>query len=123
MHALTIARRSCAVDWQFLFKTEEAAEKAYAAATNQVGVPMIASASIEIKDDFGQRCRVNPSDITGVLLENQEESKLAHVENALHQARTRNTIMQRANSDPALKFAMGNGGSPAMLSPMGGGRM
>jgi hypothetical protein len=122
MYALTIALGGTAMAWKFLFKTQEAADSAYAAATNSVGHPHTLSAPLptfEVRDDFGQSAKFTGN--VSVLLENLDESRVAHVENALHEMRTRAAIQQRAQGDSSLRFAMNNGpGGPAVISPMGG---
>ena len=120
MHLLTIAFGGMGMAWKFGFKTAEAAEKAYAAAHNSIGHPGSAMAPpVEIKDDFGQRGKFG-AEITGALLENLDETKLLHVEHALHNAKTQAALQSRAQGDPTLKFMQQNGpGGPAMISPMG----
>jgi hypothetical protein len=126
MHMLTIAFGGMGMAWKFGFKTAEAAEKAYgtACAINEAvvfgphGTNPAPGTFFIIQDDFGQRGRFSPTDVTGVLLEDLDEAKLLHVEHALHNAKTQAAIQSRAQNDPALKFMQQNGGGPAMISPM-----
>jgi hypothetical protein len=119
MHMLTIAFGGMGMAWKFGFKTAEAAEAAYTAAHNSIGHPNNAiNPPVEIKDDFGQRGKFGAG-ITGALLEDLDEVKLLHIEHALHEAKTRAAVQNRAQNDPTLKFMQQNGpGGPATLSPM-----
>jgi hypothetical protein len=100
--------------WGFLFKTEEAAMKSVEAiAVGKDGD------RVEVFDDFGQRAAMEFRSIGGWMLEDLNESKLAHVARALHQAHINAECHKAAYSDPALQqVARG----PAILSPMGNGR-
>lgn len=74
---------------------------------------------IEMKDDFGQRVLIKESQLHGWMIEDLEQSRLAHIERALHQARTQAKGAEIADSDPVLKQARhrAQGGMP-MIQPM-----
>ena len=112
MFSLSIALRDNPAMWTLLFKSKETADAAWAKlpATGEVGI---------FEDDFSQRVFLNLNSVTGAVLEDLEVSKLAHIERALHTARTNAKAHQLAQSDPVLRTAaMGQG--PAVLSPIRG---
>ena len=121
MHMLTIAFGGMGMAWKFGFKTVEAAEAAWAAATNATGHSAASTMpSFEIKDDFGQRGKFHPQSVTGVLLENLDEVKIIQIEHAIHNAKTQASIDNRIRSDPATAHLTNINGlrGPAMISPM-----
>ena len=102
--------------WRLLFKDEETANKAF-----DVLVLLDAQNDCKIKDDFGQVLFARTEAIRGVMFEDLDQTKLAHIEMALHQARTQNQAQKMAASDPSLR-AGSNAGGPAIISPMAGFR-
>ena len=108
MHSITIVFGPSPVPWVLLFKTEEAARAAL----------MIPSSNDywEVMDDFGQYVSIKRDLIHGTMLEDMEQSKLAHIEQGLHRARTQAKAQQMAAADPTLRTAQMMGG-PAMLQP------
>ena len=99
--------------WRLLFKDEEKATHIYKRLTEtSSGCPLAVS------DDFGQTLYANPSSIHGFMLEDMDKTKMAHVEMALHQARTQSLATKMAQSDPALKAQSSM--SPNVISPMNG---
>ena len=110
MFSLSIALRDNPVVWTLMFKSKETAEAAYA---------KLVPSTDDIQDDFGQTVMIGPSGLSGAILEDLDQSKLAHIERALHTARTNANAQSRAQSDPVLKAAMMTQG-PAMISPMNG---
>ena len=102
--------------WRLLFKD---AEKAKAAYDNLKPLPM-SPANIQVEDDFGQTACLSMSSIQGLMLEDMDKTKLAHVEMALHQARTQNLATKMAQSDQGLRASSMMQG-PAVLNPMNGG--
>lgn len=58
------------------------------------------------------------SSIHAVMLEDMQQSKLASVAMALHEARVRNEAMKAAQTDPQLRAAQMNQG-PSVITPMG----
>ncbi len=121
MHLLTIVFGPTPTPWALLFKTPEAADKTFidleVAKKTAIAVEGIAP-TISVADDFGQRATLDVKSIHGFMLEDMEQSKLAHIERGLHQARTQARANQMAQGDPVLKNAAMMQG-PAMLSPMG----
>ena len=115
-HLLTIVFGPSPTPWALLFKNPEAADRALidlkTAKAANTGI-------VDIVDDFGQRAIIEVQTIHGFMLEDMEQSKLAHIERGLHQARTQARANQMAQGDPVLKNAAMMQG-PAMLSPMGG---
>lgn len=105
--------------WRLLFKDGEKARESF----NYLFPPMAGEKTcVQLTDDFGQQLALKLSAIHGAMLENMDETKMAHIEVALHQARTQNAAQRAAQSDPSLKSPM-IGGGPAVLTPgMNNGR-
>jgi hypothetical protein len=118
MHLLTIVFGPVPTPWSLLFKKPELADKTFA--DLQIAKKEKAE-QVSVMDEFGQRADIDVKSIHGFMLEDMEQSKLAHIERGLHQARTQARAQQMAGSDPVLKNAAMMQ-SPAMLSPMGNGR-
>ena len=80
--------------------------------------------STSIADDFGQNCEINSKQIAGYMLENLDQSKLAHIERALNHERTRIAADKLAEADPTIREARRRqqGGMP-MIQPMNPGLM
>lgn len=112
MHSLTIVFGPSPVPWVLLFKTKESAETARMR-VNETNDMLVA-------DDFGQEIHIRKESIHGIMLEDMEQSKLAHIEQGLHRARTQAKAQQMAAADPTLRTAQMMGG-PAMLQPGFGG--
>lgn len=116
MFSLTIALDG-PVLWSLMFKTKEAADKIW----NQLNVPSVLPV-VELTDDFGHRAIVAFSRFAGAILEDMSLTRVAHIERALHEARTRAKMQQDAQADPVLRTAaMTQGQGPAILNPMGNG--
>lgn len=119
MFAITVSHGVQA--WRLLYKTEEKAEEIY----NRLAVPIDKTMDFNVttriaaEDDFGQRATFKVADITGVMLENLDESKLANIEMGLHQQRTQVGFQQRAESDPTIRAASQRRG-PAVIDPTAG---
>lgn len=119
MHNLTVAVGTTA--WSLLFKTKEAALAARdSIAAHPVEPPAAfgygTGGCILITDDFGQEASIWPSRVHGMLLEDMDASKFAHVERGLHSARTQKQFEQRATNDPVLKSVLQAQG-PSMITP------
>ena len=69
-----------------------------------------------LEDEFGQQADVKFSEIHGFMFEDMELSKLAHIERALHQARTQAQGQQAAENDQVLRVQRARSG-PAVLMP------
>ena len=109
MHVITVAFGTAPAMWQFVFKTEEAAQKAW--------IDVMKAGRISITDEFGQTAAFDTNNVTGRMMENLDLSKLAQVQRGLHQQRTQAEFQKAAESDPAIRMAMRG---PAVLSPMAG---
>jgi hypothetical protein len=114
MFSLTIALDG-PVLWSLMYKTKEAADKAWFY-LNAPGNP----SAVELKDDFGHCAVVAFSRFAGAIMEDMSLTRVAHIERALHEARTRAKMQQDAQADPVLRTAAMTQG-PAMLQPMGNG--
>lgn len=102
------------VSWRLLFKEEARATLAYELLDRGI------SPKILLDDDFGQHFGGKLESIHGFMLEDLDKTKLANVEMALHQERTKVMATKLAQSDPGLRADMGRP-SPAIISPMGNG--
>lgn len=122
MFALTIAfgPHSC----RLLYKEEQHATAAFTSITQPVDKTQHFHAELRmtLNDDFGQKACFRLDAITGVMLENLDESKIANIEMGLHQKRTQMSFQQRAEADPTIRAARMSG-SPPIITPMGNGRM
>jgi hypothetical protein len=114
MYLLTVIFGPMATQWALLFKTKEAAEKAYDSFSI---VPLQThgpTATFALEDDFGQRIRLSSAELRGIMLEDMAASQLAHIERALHQAKMQAKGNKIAQTDPELREAARG---PAVLSP------
>jgi hypothetical protein len=102
--------------WRLLFKEAERAEKAFAILVDLNGSIQI------IEDDFGQRLSAKSASINGVMFEDLDQTKQAHIAMALHQARTQQDAQAAAQADPALSRGTRQQG-PAIITPMAGNGM
>jgi|HubBroStandDraft_3_1064219.scaffolds.fasta_scaffold41976_2 hypothetical protein len=121
MFSLTIVFGPGPMVWTLMFKTEEAAEDAALAVRSILqargkDTNFSPISAVSLKDDFGQIAEVTTESLHGFMLENMEQSKLAHIERALHQARTQAKGAEIADSDPVLAQARrrAQGGMPIM---------
>lgn len=112
MFSLTIVFGPGPMVWTLMFKERKTAEDALAHWTAK---------QEDLTDDFGQVACVNPDKAHGWMLEDLEQSRLAHIERALHQARTQAKGAEIADNDPVLKQARhrAQGGMP-MIQPVPG---
>ena len=104
-----------ATSWRLLYRDEENAKHALGIYHDTKHL-----SEIRLEDDFGQKLTAPSSAIHGVMFEDLDKTKLAHIEMALHQARTQNAAQAAAQADPTLRNARQNMG-PAIISPMGNG--
>ena len=122
MFSLSIALKDNPAVWMLLFKTKQTADAAYTKLVPEVNTLLHGQPGqhpvVLLEDDFGQRAIV--TEFSGAIIEDLEQSKLAHIERALHDARTRVKANQMASADPALKTASMTQ-SPAVFSPLNGG--
>ena len=109
MFSLTIAFGPANITWTLMFRTEDSA---VAASVNMHDK----SDRVSINDDFGQSLNVERNTIHGWMSEDMNLSKLAHIERALHQARTQAEGQTMAESDNTLRAARARQGS-AILTP------
>jgi hypothetical protein len=115
MFLISIAMgRSQPIVWTLMFRTEEKAVETFKLLHENMG-------GIAVADDFGQTIFAERANILSMLLENVEQSKLAHVERGLHEQRIRAAIVTRMAADPTLRRGAGGGSGPAMLTPIPGG--
>jgi hypothetical protein len=111
MFSVTIVFGPGPMVWTLMYKTIEMANAATASLENCTD-PMIV-----LTDDFGQQAAIVVNQIHGVMFEDLEQSKLAHIERALHQARTKIKADELAMADPVMRAAAQRQQSP-ILQPM-----
>jgi hypothetical protein len=109
MHIMTVGCAPMAL--QFVFKTKESAEKAWATHADEAG-------EIKITDDYGQIGIFKAAAMSCRVLEDCALTKMAHIERSLHQQRMQNDAQKAAENDPGLRASLMRGG-PAVLQPMG----
>jgi len=116
MFSITLVIGNSSIPWTLLFKTEES----FAVAETAVKNVMDNGGSFRVSDDFGQTVQAGDSIIQGVMFEDLDKSKLAHVAFSLHRSRMQVETQKAAEADPALRQARLMQG-PSMISPMGNG--
>ena len=105
--------------WSLMFKNKDQAEAAYGMISN----PDLFTGVANLVDDFGHQMMLRPGSVHGAVLEDMDQSKLAHCERALHQQRTQITAQSMAQADATIRNARMTSG-PAVLTPQGAnGRM
>src|SRR5579863_10384237 len=111
MFSLTIVFGPGPMVWTLMFKTEDKAQL-NVSTLNQSPLGQVT----RFVDDFGQECNIITDELKGWMLDDMEQSKLAHIERALHQARTQAKGAEIADSDPVLAQARrrAQGGMPIM---------
>lgn len=114
MHTLTVVFGPGG-GWEFLFKTKEAADKAYDAFTNKVRP----SSEISIEDDYGQRAVFKNADWHGVMVADMNVSGQVVVERSLHQARMQNQANRQVQTDPTLSGPKIHSPTMPMVNGMG----
>jgi hypothetical protein len=114
MFSLTIVFGPGPMVWTLMFKTEDKA-RLNVSTLNQSPLGQVT----RFVDDFGQECDIITDELKGWMLEDMEQSKHAHIERALHQARTKITADKLAEADPVIREAARRqqGGMP-MIQPM-----
>lgn len=122
MHCLSIVfNAGSPVMWKLLYRTESDALSAFQRAGMHFA-PTNSPQAIQLNDDFGQSVVIGRGVAGGVMLEDLDQSKLAHIEMSLHEAKTRAKAQKQAQTDPELRTSQMMQGMP-VLSPMGNGRM
>jgi len=106
MFSLTIVFGPGPMVWTLMYKEREKAENHRA--------QLAGSNSVILVDDFGQEATFFGDPVNGVMLEDLEQSKLAHIERALHQARTKIKADEMAMADPAMRAAAQRHQSPIL---------
>ena len=118
MFSLTIVFGPGPMVWTLMFKEKQAAIKGMNAIGEHSGK------FLETEDDFGQRAIIEKTQVHGFMVEDMEQSRLAHIERALHQARTQAKGSELADADPVLRQArMKAQGGLGMIQPVPGGMM
>jgi hypothetical protein len=127
MFSLTIVFGPGPMVWTLIFKTEETANHAAIAArstlqTRGKDTNFSPISAVSITDDFGQSVEITPESLHGFMLEDLDQSKFAHIERALHQARTKVTADKLAEADPTIREAQrrAQGGMPMIQPAMQG---
>lgn len=103
MFALSVCFGPANTVWRFLFNEEPAARAAYSSL--RFNAPQGSFDDVEIVDDYGQSARFHGY-ANGVMLEDLDKSKIAHVEHTCHEQRIRAAASTRLTNDPEIKAAM-----------------
>lgn len=121
MFAVTVAFNNMA--WRLLYKDEDKAKGAFELIMSPVDkmTQFNPTECLMFTDDFGQRAFFRRSAIGAAMFENLDESKVASIEMAIHNAHTEAGARQRAESDPTLRAARVVNNRPGVISPMGPG--
>jgi hypothetical protein len=99
MFRLNIAMNG--VQWPLLFKDKEKVDEAWTLASS-----FKPDMSISLEDDFGQKFAAPCIMISGVMLEDLDQTKIAHIELSLHHARMQGAAQKAAAADPAIRETM-----------------
>jgi len=118
MYALTVFLGPAC--FQLLYRKEDKAREAKALLTPNGSTALGSTEWIQLIDDFGHEMSLERRTLSGFIYEDMEQTKVAHVERALHQQRLQNLAQKTAESDPGLRAQrmMGNG---PVLMPFPGG--
>lgn len=107
MYSISIAMgRGTPVVWALMYRTEARALETFKILQENVG-------DVVINDDYGQTIAIKKADVIGMMFEDYEQSRMAHIERAVHEQKIRAAIGQRVRSDPGLRDIVQPG--PAML--------
>ena len=112
MFSLTICFGPAATSWALMFKTKAAADEVWT--TIRTSDPFTAVAHT---DDFGQTCFVTKQGVHGLMLEDLDLTKQAHIQRALHHAHMQAEGQSAAAADPVLRSQAHRG--PSILAPGG----
>jgi hypothetical protein len=93
---------------QFVYKTKEAADKAYGTKADEQG-------RIIVTDDYGQQGAFSKEHLICCVIEDTSLSKQAHIDRSLIRDRAQAAYQKAMEADPVLRI---NRTAP-MLSPMG----
>ena len=87
MYSLTIVHGGAS--WRFMFRAKSDVDKfrGFRAAA--------AAQDLIIDDDFGQHAEIRTSDISGIQIEDMEQSRLAHMEGMVWNARIQQGAQER----------------------------
>lgn len=120
MFSMTILFGTSPVPWTLLFKTQESFDNARTI-YNTPALQTFSGEALELIDDFGQQANIKRASIHGVLFEDMEQSKLAHIERGLHQTKTQIAAERAGQADPAISSWMRTRQQgPAVLQPFNG---
>lgn len=111
MYSLTIVFGPAA--WQFMFRTPEKLETFKQFRANNPAQDVI------IDDDFGQHAEIKAASIHGIQIENLEETRIVHIERAVHQGKIQRDAQQRFSREPGVRVPVLD---PVGMSPNGGVR-
>ena len=116
MFSLTICFGPAATSWALMYETKEKAEAAFDILS---GVPIndFNGKIAKLSDDFGQLARIEISEIHGLMLEDLDLTKKAHILRALHHAHMQAEGQSAAAADPVLRSQAHRG--PSILAPGG----
>lgn len=115
MYSMTVLFGASPVPWMLLFKSEAALQAVRG--SYEMSPP---GSEMRLRDDYGQELHINKNSIHGVLFEDMTQSRLAHIERALHQDRMNIEANNLRKADPAIAgFMRAQGQSPGVITPFG----
>lgn len=115
MFTLTVALASSAMHFHY-----EKRADAMAAADSLGWNPSEAVGALpfaEIKDDFHRTARVQRSAVVATMVEEWAESSKVAIKQAVHNAKAQMAAQKEVQSDPSMRFNMGNGMGPIIDAP------
>ena len=117
MFSMTIVFGASPIPWTLLFKTQQAFNDAIIHFKNPA---TFENKDFDITDDYGQHISIKRDAIQGVMFEDMNQSKLAHIERGMHQMRAQVEANNLAKADPALMAAMRTAQqAPGVITPFG----
>lgn len=99
MFSITVALANTQIIWTFMYKTKESADTGWNKRFNT-------GSFFTFADDFGQSAEISAENYGGALMEDLDQSKMAHIERAMHTERVKIQAQNAAQSDQVIKNAM-----------------
>lgn len=115
MFSITVALANTQIVWTLLYKTKAVADSAW---RGLLELHSNLKQDAGVCDEFGQMVMLPVGAIAGVLFEDLDQSKMAHIERAMHTERVKIQAQNAAQSDPIIKNAMRTAQrGPAIFDP------
>ena len=119
MFCMTIVFGTASMPWTLLFRSQETFNEAI---INFKNPATFEKRDFDLTDDYGQHISVRRDAIQGVMFEDMNKSRLAHIERGMHQMRVQVEANNMAKADPALSVAMRSAQqAPGVITPFSNG--